>query len=56
MKKIDISTMDYEYYGCGTYAYYDRKSDSWYNEFGTKLRNPIAYDTHSEGYTPFGDE
>jgi len=44
------------YYGEGTYAFYDSKTDTYYNKSGQELRNPIEYDPYSEGYTPFGDE
>ena len=44
------------YYAHGTYAYYDEETGKYYNDFGQELRDPSAYDTHGEGYTPFGDE
>jgi hypothetical protein len=42
------------YYPSDTYEYYD--GDCFYNSNGNKLRDLREYDTHSEGYTPFGDE
>lgn len=45
-----------EYGYTGTTALYDADNDVYYNEFGQQLRDPSEYDTHSEGYTPFGDE
>lgn len=40
----------------GTKAYYDRETDTYYNNAGCELRDPAEYDPYSEGYTPFGDE
>lgn len=37
-------------------AYYDYKSDTYYNCNGDVLRDISEYDAYSEGYTPFGDE
>jgi hypothetical protein len=39
-----------------TEALYDEKTGYYYNFSGDQLRDPIEYDQHSEGYTPFGDE
>ena len=44
------------YGNTGTRAYYCERNDEYYNSNGQLLRNPEAYDTSSEGYTPFGDE
>jgi hypothetical protein len=38
------------------YAFYDKKNDQWYNDFGQELRDPEEYNTSSKGYTPFGDK
>ena len=39
-----------------TYEYYDTVTRTFYNSTGQELRNPEEYNSHSEGYTPFGDE
>lgn len=52
----ELKDMPYVYYACGTYAYYDDSTDTYYNRSGQALRDPSEYNTRSEGYTPFGDE
>ena len=44
------------YYPSDSYENYDEKTDTWYDNSGQELRDPIEYDVNSEGYTPFGDE
>lgn len=59
MQKYNMDTvreLEEVYYAEGTYAYYDRKTDTYYNDFGQELRHPSAYSRNVEGYTPFGDE
>ena len=52
-----VYELEYTEYGStGTYAFWDRESDTYYNDFGQRLRDPNEYDRYSEGYTPFGDE
>lgn len=51
-----LEALPWVYYAYGTHAYYDATTDTYYNRSGAVLRDPSEYDTHSEGYTPFGDE
>lgn len=56
MTQEQLKELPWVYYACGTYAYYDPETDTYYNRSGCVLRDPAEYDTSSEGYTPFGDE
>lgn len=52
-----LKNMERSYYApSDSYEYYDPNTDSWYNSSGLILRDPSAYNTNTEGYTPFGDE
>jgi hypothetical protein len=51
-----IKTLPCLYYAEGTYAYYDKKYDNWYNDFGQSLRDPSYYDRSYDDWTPAGDE
>ena len=51
----DMGEVDKEYYyPSETMEYFD--GDCFYNSNGDTLRDLREYDTHSEGFTPFGDE
>jgi hypothetical protein len=56
MKNQDeLKEMDQEYYApSDSLEYFD--GEHFYNQSGQRLRSPEEYNTHSEGYTPFGDE
>ncbi len=55
MTQEELHELEYVPYGnTGTYAYFD--GEYYYNQFGQSLRNPVEYNEHAEGYTPFGDE
>jgi len=41
--------MDWVYYACGTYAFYDTETDKYYNQFGQQLKNPKDYIEGSDG-------
>jgi hypothetical protein len=52
-----VGKFDQAFYSpSGTYENYDSKTGRFFNQFGQQLRDPKEYDSHSEGYTPFGDE
>ena len=51
----DMGEVDKEYYyPSDSWEYFD--GTYFYNRDGERLRELREYDTHSEGYTPFGDE
>lgn len=56
MKTNELEKMERRPYADQGYAYYDRLTDTWYNDFGQELRDPEEYLQYYEGYMPFGDE